>query len=108
MKSLQANRHTLASATQQLQVLEESPKGKRFIPFRDKLDVVGFFPLRPTGIDIFQVNVGKMCNQACKHCHVDAAPDRKEIMTRETMEQCLSVLSQYPVATVDITGELPR
>ena len=57
---------------------------------------------------IFQVNVGKMCNQVCKHCHVDAGPDRKEIMTKATMELCLKALASPDILTVDITGGAPE
>ncbi len=49
-----------------------------------------------------------MCNQACRHCHVDAGPDRKEIMDRQTMQQCLDVLARTPIRTVDITGGAPE
>jgi radical SAM/Cys-rich protein len=50
-----------------------------------------------------------MCNQTCKHCHVDAGPDRKEIMTRVTMEQCLHALRANPdLQTVDLTGGAPE
>ena len=50
-----------------------------------------------------------MCNQACRHCHVDAGPDRKEIMNIETMQQCIDVLTQNPqLQTVDITGGAPE
>ena len=59
-------------------------------------------------IEIFQVNIGKMCNQVCKHCHVDAGPDRKEIMTRDTMQICLNILSDYEIPVVDITGGAPE
>ena len=60
-----------------------------------------------------QINVGKMCNQTCRHCHVDAGPDRKEIMTRETMQQCLDALdrakaSGSKIHTVDLTGGAPE
>ncbi len=55
-----------------------------------------------------QVNLGKMCNQTCKHCHVDAGPTRKEIMTRETIEHCLRALDQYPFTIVDLTGGAPE
>ncbi|MEY3445176.1 MAG: hypothetical protein RLZZ519_3457, partial [Bacteroidota bacterium] len=69
----------------------------------------GLNPLQPTGIDIFQMNMGKMCNQVCKHCHVDAGPDRKEIMTRETMQLCLEVLAKNPsIQIVDLTGGAPE
>ncbi|CAA9283368.1 MAG: Radical SAM [uncultured Cytophagales bacterium] len=108
MKSLKATQHQLASAAYQLEVLEGLPDGKHFTPFEDKLRAVGLFPLKPTGIEIFQVNLGKMCNQTCKHCHVDAGPDRKEIMTRATMEECLAALRRFPAATVDLTGGAPE
>jgi MoaA/NifB/PqqE/SkfB family radical SAM enzyme len=50
-----------------------------------------------------------MCNQVCKHCHVDAGPDRKEIMTVETMQQCLDALKANPqLKTVDLTGGAPE
>ena len=63
----------------------------------------------PSQLEIFQVNVGKMCNQVCKHCHVDAGPDRKEIMTRETMQQCLNVIKATDAfTTVDLTGGAPE
>ncbi len=65
-------------------------------------------PLTATGVEILQVNVGKMCNQTCKHCHVDAGPDRKEIMTRETMQTCLDVLKDTDIKIVDITGGAPE
>jgi radical SAM/Cys-rich protein len=68
----------------------------------------GIETLRPGEIEIFQINIGKMCNQVCGHCHVDAGPDRKEIMTGETMQQCLDVLQHLPVQTVDITGGAPE
>jgi len=62
-----------------------------------------------TGIQIFQVNIGKMCNQTCKHCHVDAGPDRKEIMAREIMQQCIDVLNKNPqLKIIDITGGAPE
>ena len=55
-------------------------------------------------LDILQVNVGKLCNQACRHCHVDASPTRTEIMTRETIDRIVSFLEQSDVQTVDLTG----
>ncbi len=59
-------------------------------------------------IEIIQINLGKMCNQVCKHCHVDAGPDRREIMTKETMELCLSVLRSFEIPLVDLTGGAPE
>jgi radical SAM/Cys-rich protein len=108
-RSLKSSNDPLAQAAYQLELLEASPKNGITLPhFREKLAQSGLYPLRPTGIDIFQVNVGKMCNQTCRHCHVDAGPDRKEIMTKETMEQCLSVLATHAISIVDITGGAPE
>lgn len=104
-KSLKALGHVLSSSEQQIQVLEQ--RGG-FPSFASKLAEIGHLPLRPTNLDIFQVNVGKMCNQTCKHCHVDAGPDRKEIMTRETMQQCLDALAASDIQTVDLTGGAPE
>ena len=64
--------------------------------------------LRSNEIEILQVNVGKLCNQACKHCHVDASPKRTEIMARETIEACLDILRKYKIPTLDITGGAPE
>lgn len=108
-KSLHATHHPLADTMYQLKVLDTMEVLSHNLPkFEDKLAEIGLFPLIPTGIDIFQVNVGYMCNQTCAHCHVDAGPDRKEIMTRETMQQCLDVLAVTNIKTVDLTGGAPE
>ncbi len=66
-------------------------------------------PLAAKSIQTLQVNVGKLCNQTCSHCHVDAGPTRTEIMTRETIEAVLSVIRENPgITTVDITGGAPE
>lgn len=109
MKSLHASKHELASSSTQLDLLEEGVRDQLSLPlFQQKMEQSGLFPLQATGVEILQVNVGKMCNQVCKHCHVDAGPDRKEIMTRETMEQCLAALAASDIPTVDITGGAPE
>lgn len=65
--------------------------------------------LTPAELRIFQVNIGKWCNQACRHCHVDAAPTRTESMSAETMEKCLAIIAATPsIDTVDITGGAPE
>ncbi len=108
-KSLQAQHHDLADKTTQLKILSNGIFGEGKLPtFKKKLEPLQEFPLKPTSIEIFQVNVGYMCNQVCKHCHVDAGPDRKEIMTRETMEQCLDVLRNTKIHTLDLTGGAPE
>lgn len=65
--------------------------------------------LRPAELKIFQVNIGKWCNQACRHCHVDASPTRTESMSAETMEKCLAIIAATPsLEAVDITGGAPE
>lgn len=65
--------------------------------------------LRALRIDTLQVNVGKLCNQTCTHCHVDAGPARTEIMTRETADAVVSVVRRHPeLRTVDLTGGAPE
>ncbi|MEO6191244.1 MAG: arsenosugar biosynthesis radical SAM (seleno)protein ArsS [Saprospiraceae bacterium] len=114
MKSLNAQNHFLAVAKHQVDILEGKDMNPNsfqeiLIPFQQKLEESNLYPLSPTKISIFQINVGKMCNQTCKHCHVDAGPDRKEIMTTETMQQCLDVLACNPsLLTVDLTGGAPE
>jgi radical SAM/Cys-rich protein len=72
------------------------------------LAATGLFPLRPTGLDILQINVGKRCNQTCRHCHVDAGPDRVDIMPRAVFEACLSFLKRARIPTLDVTGGAPE
>ncbi len=109
MKTLHAAGNALADPEIQIGILEGDSDTNPALPtFEEKLYNAGLHPLKPTGIDILQVNLGYMCNQTCKHCHVDAGPDRKEIMTRQTMEQCLDVLRQTDIQTVDLTGGAPE
>ncbi len=110
MKSLKAEHNILADAHKQVEIIEHGCNHNfNLIPFQQKLDQSNLFPLKPTQVEIFQVNIGKMCNQVCRHCHVDAGPDRKEIMTIETMRHCIYVLQQNPqLQTVDITGGAPE
>lgn len=77
------------------------------IGFEEKLLKYGL-ELRSAAIDTLQVNVGKLCNQACKHCHVDASPTRTEIMRREIVEACLDVLRKFKIQILDITGGAPE
>ncbi|PJZ24461.1 radical SAM protein [Leptospira hartskeerlii] len=108
MRSLLARGSELASSKEQLKILTEV-SGKLNLPsFSEKLKEAGLYPLRPTGVDILQVNVGKLCNQTCRHCHVDAGPDRREIMSKETMQECLVALATPGVTTLDITGGAPE
>ena len=61
--------------------------------FHEAARSAGDWPLTPRTPATLQINVGKLCNQTCRHCHVDAGPDRREIMSRETMAQCLAALA---------------
>ncbi|MFN0201779.1 MAG: arsenosugar biosynthesis radical SAM (seleno)protein ArsS [Bacteroidia bacterium] len=105
-KSLQFRNHRLADAQVQLSVLTQ--ENAQHTHFEEKMKAVGLFPLLPTSLEIFQINLGKMCNQVCKHCHVDAGPDRKEIMTRETLQLCLEILAKHDIPTIDLTGGAPE
>jgi radical SAM/Cys-rich protein len=65
--------------------------------------------LSRTAVEILQVNVGKRCNQACHHCHVEAGPKRTEMMTARTAARVLEILERAPsVHTLDITGGAPE
>jgi radical SAM/Cys-rich protein len=107
IKSLKVLQHPLADSENQLEVLENS-LGSIHPTFNEKLVLSGMYPLRASGIDIMQLNLGKMCNQTCKHCHVDAGPDRKEMMSRSTMQFCLDVLKNSEIDVVDLTGGAPE
>jgi radical SAM/Cys-rich protein len=103
-KSLAAQNHELSESERQIQLLETTG----LMRFEENLESIGLYPLKPTKIDTFQVNLGKMCNQVCNHCHVDAGPDRKEIMTKETMQQCLEAILESDCSIVDLTGGAPE
>jgi radical SAM/Cys-rich protein len=75
--------------------------------FDEKLALLGI-ELRAATVDTLQVNVGKLCNQACKHCHVDASPKRTEIMTRETAEAVIDAVRRFRIPTLDVTGGAPE
>lgn len=106
-KSLKRQKHKLSTPEGQIEVLNDAES--IHIPlFKDKINDIGLSPLKPTNIEIFQVNVGKMCNQVCTHCHVDAGPDRKEIMTRETMKACIEAIKDTDIKIVDLTGGAPE
>jgi radical SAM/Cys-rich protein len=95
----------LASPMEQLSILEELHD----LPdFDSKYKSTGESELKADKIEIIQINLGKMCNQVCKHCHVDAGPDRKEIMTKETMLLCLNAVKNSSASTVDLTGGAPE
>ena len=95
----------LAMASEQRATLRRLPLAREF---DQRLADAGLAPMRPTRIDVMQVNVGKVCNQTCRHCHVDAGPDRREVMSRDTMQLCLDALAKSDIGTVDVTGGAPE
>lgn len=109
-KSLHSRQEALSDSTYQLTVLNDQQIAEdQFIPFSDELRKADKFPLKPVPVEILQINIGKLCNQSCAHCHVDAGPDRTdEQMTREDLERCLEILQKYQIGKVDITGGAPE
>lgn len=103
--TLLGRHNPLASSSEQLKVLEQLSTR---LSFEAQLNQAGLYPLCATGITVFQINVGKLCNQTCRHCHVDAGPDRPEAMSLETAEQCIEALAKTDIPTVDITGGAPE
>ncbi|HXJ99016.1 MAG TPA: arsenosugar biosynthesis radical SAM (seleno)protein ArsS [Gelidibacter sp.] len=109
IKSLHKRQSELANSQKQLEILSNGIFQNGDLPkFKDKIAETGQFPLTAKKLEILQINVGYMCNQVCEHCHVDAGPDRKEIMTRETMLQCLEVIKNTGAHTLDLTGGAPE
>ncbi|MDQ6643272.1 MAG: arsenosugar biosynthesis radical SAM protein ArsS [Chloroflexota bacterium] len=96
--------HRLSKTEWQRQILAELP----FRSFAEAAASTGHRPLKANGIEVLQINVGKKCNQTCQHCHVDAGPDRKEVMSRPVLEACLQFLEQTAIPTLDITGGAPE
>ncbi|EKQ66878.1 putative Fe-S oxidoreductase [Leptolyngbyaceae cyanobacterium JSC-12] len=108
--SLKQRHAQLASPQQQRELLQtielaHTPSNGNF----DRMIALhGWNSLTPGQLEIFQINVGKLCNMTCRHCHVDAGPDRKEVMDRATIDACLHALDQTDAHTVDITGGAPE
>lgn len=108
-QSLQKRHSDLANTNRQLDILSGGIFADGELPtFKSKISETSQFPLKAKKLEILQVNVGYMCNQVCEHCHVDAGPDRKEIMTRETMQQILDVIKITGAHTLDLTGGAPE
>ena len=59
-------------------------------------------------IDTLQINLGYKCNQSCFHCHVNASPDRKEIMQKDIVDDCLKFIDQNKIKSIDLTGGAPE
>lgn len=107
MKTLHKRNDDYARPEFQLKVMKDRSEGS-IPPFHEKISDIGMSPLKPSRTEIFQMNLGYMCNQTCKHCHVDAGPDRKEKMSRETLETCIEIVKKHKIPTVDLTGGAPE
>ncbi len=107
LKTLQRSGNPLSSAAEQLRVLQD-PTRQPGLHFDRKLFEIGTPTLVRRRLETLQINVGKVCNQTCTHCHVDAGPDRRENMTAATAQQVIQFLSQSQVETLDITGGAPE
>ena len=104
--SLKHRGNALANASEQLVVLTPEQNSLRFA---EKIRETGIEKLTADTIEILQVNLGKLCNMTCEHCHVDAGPDRREIMQRDDIDACLAALERYPqIKTIDLTGGAPE
>jgi radical SAM/Cys-rich protein len=95
----------MASAREQLHRLGAAAS---WPAFDRRMAQAGLAPLAATGVQVFQVNLGKFCNQSCRHCHVDAGPGRTEQMSRETAELCIRALAATDIPSFDITGGAPE
>lgn len=109
-KSLKASGNALDSTFYQLKVLSQKDVQDELYPsFNKKIKSSGVDFIKVSALEIFQINIGKLCNQTCSHCHVDAGPDRKEEnMSFETLERCLYLIKTYNFKKVDITGGAPE
>jgi radical SAM/Cys-rich protein len=105
LPTLLNQRSPLAAPAAQRAMLAALPLARTF---EDAVSAGGAAPLTAASIDVLQVNVGKRCNQACHHCHVDAGPDRREVMPDGVVDAVLAVLARSPIPTLDITGGAPE
>ena len=100
-QSLRRRRSPLASPAAQLGALKA-------LPLRAEFDALAA-GLAPSTLEIFQVNLGKLCNMTCRHCHVDAGPDRTDaMMDDETVDRAIEALQRSGAHTVDLTGGAPE
>ena len=105
--SLQRRRAPLAAPEEQLRLLAALPlqRDGRDVTF----DACVGGALRPSRLEIFQVNLGKLCNMTCRHCHVDAGPDRTDAMMSDAvLDAVIAALARSRAHTVDITGGAPE
>jgi radical SAM/Cys-rich protein len=102
--SLLSRRHPLASTKDQQSRLRRLTN----VPEFEAISSARGAPLERVGIDVLQLNLGKRCNQTCRHCHVDAGPDRTEVMRDDVLEASLAFADRHRIKVIDITGGAPE
>jgi len=109
-KSLRSRDSELSDTTYQLKVLNNAELlEEEYMSFDKTLRSYDIDELTPTNLEVLQINIGKLCNQSCAHCHVDAGPDRTdEVMSKEHLQKCLDIIRAHEIPTVDITGGAPE
>ena len=106
--SLHRSKHLFSDPKKQLEFLSKGAFESGELPPFEKMLDRHKYQLRTFELEILQVNLGYMCNQTCAHCHVDAGPDRKEIMQSDTIDQVLIALDRLKPKTLDLTGGAPE
>lgn len=109
-RSLRARGNPLADAASQLAMLADwAAPDPEAADFAGRLRTLDAGLLRPAPLEIFQVNLGKLCNMTCRHCHVDAGPDRSDAMMDEaTVEATIEAMLRSGAHTLDLTGGAPE
>ena len=103
------NKSRTMNVSKQLDILNNGIFSNGKLPlFKEKLKEVNIPDIKKGQLKILQLNIGYMCNQTCSHCHVDAGPNRKEMMSMKVLKRCLSLMSENKIETVDITGGAPE
>ena len=109
LKTLQRKQHLFANPQKQLAFLSKGIFASgQLLPFSKQIEQQQKEALLPKKLETLQLNIGYKCNQTCAHCHVDAGPDRKEMMSRETLQNCLAFIKKNGLKKVDITGGAPE
>gem|GEM_PF-3455999 len=104
-QTLRRLRSPLAHTRYQLKVLHQPVETHSLPSFADTLRQHGKYPLKRAKLEILQLNLGKLCNQTCRHCHVDAGPDRKdEVMSKDILQRALELIRMHRIPTVDLTN----
>jgi len=108
-KSLKSRKDDLSDTQRQLAFLSNGIFGEKgkLSSFKEKIKKHNL-KLHPKTLEVFQMNLGYMCNQVCAHCHVDAGPDRKEMMSDAILKKCFEIIKENNIATVDLTGGAPE